>query len=169
MIAIKTHNIYSDEWYTDRETVEKALRLFPCKPTDTIMLPFDTDQSEFVKVLKERGYKIIYNITDFLTSDYTYDYLITNPPFSIKDKVLEKCVKSGKPSTLILPIESLGGVKRHELYKGTNLKVYIPTRRINYYDEDGQKRKGSSFHSIILHVNADTTSIIYEYQEKEKP
>lgn len=26
-----TGNEYSDEWYTDRETVEKMLKVFPCK------------------------------------------------------------------------------------------------------------------------------------------
>ena len=78
----------------------------------------------------ECGYNVIYNIRDFLDRDVTYelDYVITNPPFSIKDDVIERCLEYGKPSMLVLPMDSLGGVKRHSLFKSFKSfpKVYCP-------------------------------------------
>ena len=104
-----TYQSYSDEWYTDRDTVLKMLEVFPCKPNSTILLPFDSEKSEFVKVFKELGHRVIYGIGDFLEKNYEFDYIYTNPPFSIKDKVIERCIESGKECVLILPLDCMGG------------------------------------------------------------
>lgn len=146
MINNITKNVYSDEWYTSRTTIETMLDIFPCSDTDTILCPFDSKESQFVKVLQERGHKVIYGIRDFLEKEpYSFDCIYTNPPFSLKTDVIERCIATGKKCTLVLPLDSLGGVKRHELYKKTNLFVYVPSKRIAYYDEQGLKRKGGVF------------------------
>ena len=170
-----TNNFYSDEWYTSKETVEFMYKLLNIKSVEreiTIMCPYDTENSYFVKVAKEFGYNVIYNIRDFLEKDYEYDYLITNPPFSIKDLVLEKCIKDRKRCCLILPITTLSGVKRHKLFKENNylLNVFIPTRRVIYYNEKWEKQKGCSFESIfmILDPKIKQSKVIFEYElEKE--
>ena len=61
-----TKSVYSDEWYTSRHTVETMLDIFPCNPQDVVLCPFDSEKSQFVKVLQERGHKVIYGIRDFL-------------------------------------------------------------------------------------------------------
>ena len=150
-----TKNLLSDEWYTDQETVDLCWRLLEAEPGDVICCPFDSEESLFVKKAKSLGHDVIYGIRDFLeTENYKFDKLITNPPFSIKDAVIEKVYKYGKPSLLILPIDSLGGVKRHSFYEH-NLppSVFMPTRRISYYDEGWNKRGSANFHSIILRFN----------------
>lgn len=48
-----TNSFYSDEWYTKREIVELAFKLFPPNEGDHIICPFDSDKSNFVKVVKE--------------------------------------------------------------------------------------------------------------------
>ena len=132
------------------------------------MCPYDTENSYFVKVGKEMGFNIIYNIRDFLEKDYKYDYLITNPPFSIKDLVIEKCIKDRKRCCLILPIATLSGVKRHKLYKENDyhLNILIPTRRIIYYNKSWKKQKGSSFESIfmILDPSIKQSKVVFEYE-----
>jgi len=97
---------------------------------------------------------MLYGMRDWLTGDYEYDYLITNPPYSIKDDVIEKCLVSGKPSALVLPIDSMGGKRRHSLYKKHGYPtIYMPTKRINYISVDGLHTKGNHFHSIIMILN----------------
>ena len=94
--------------------------------------------------------------------------MITNPPFSIKDDVIERCLEYGKPTMLVLPMDSLGGVKRHSLFKSFKSfpKVYIPTRRVNYVDVNGVKRKGACFHSIYMYFNHfSSSSIMLECEE----
>lgn len=163
-----TNNFYSDEWYTTQETVEKMYNLLNItKENPIILCPFDTDKSLFVQYAINKGYKVIYNIRDFLDKDVTYDfdYIITNPPFSIKDEVIERCLEYGVPTMLVLPMDTIGGVKRHSMFK--NFKsypsIYVPTRRTNYVDENGEKRKGSCFHSIYMYFNNfDHSSITLE-------
>lgn len=64
-----TKNVYSDEWYTSRATVETMLDIFPCNSQDVVLCPFDSEESQFVKVLQERGNKVIYGIRDFLENE----------------------------------------------------------------------------------------------------
>ena len=132
------------------------------------MCPFDSKDIEFVKYGLDKGYKIIYGIQDFLEKDYDYDYLITNPPFSIKDDVIKKCIKNGKRSCLVLPISSLSGVRRHSIFKENYIKlnVFIPTRRVSYFNLDGTKKKGSNFESIFMILDKDIieNKIKYEYE-----
>jgi hypothetical protein len=156
-----TKNVYSDEWYTSQETVNLAIGLLDPKPQSVILCPFDSDQSLFVKTLKEHGHTVLHGMTNFLEVDYHCDYIITNPPFSIKDKVIERVFAYGVKTVLILPIDAMGGVKRHAMYSGNEYpKTYMPSRRIAYFDESGEVKKGSSFHSIIMTFNHGEQSSI---------
>ncbi len=149
-----TKNVYSDEWYTSQDTVNLAIGLLNPKPQSVILCPFDSDQSLFVKTLKEHGHTVLHGMSNFLEADYHCDYIITNPPFSIKDKVIERVYAYGVKTVLILPIDAMGGVKRHSMYKEHGFPlVYMPARRISYFDESGSIQKGSSFHSIIMTFN----------------
>ncbi len=143
-----------DEWYTPKQTVVLMYELLRPKAGSIVICPFDTAVSHFVQYGQAQNYNILHNMTDWLDNNYKYDYLITNPPFSMKDEVIEKCLQSGKPSALVLPIDALGGKGRHELYKKYGYPtVYIPTRRINYISQDGQHTKANHFHSIIIILN----------------
>jgi len=149
-----TKNLKNDEWYTTEETVALMYKLLNPVKGSRLICPFDTDASNFVKYGEAHKYEILYNMQDWLINDYEYDYLITNPPYSIKDLVIEKCLQSGKPSALVLPIDSLSGKKRHSLYKQYGYPtVYIPTRRINYISKDGLTTRSNHFVSIILIFN----------------
>jgi hypothetical protein len=164
-----THNTYSDEWYTDQPTVDKCIELLNPTQGSTVLCPFDSKESLFVKTLINQGFKVIYEIDDFLTTDYEYDYIVTNPPFSIKDKVMKKVYESKKKAVLILPLDSLGGVKGHSLYREYgHPSIYIPTRRISYFDANWKKRDGSNFHSVILIFNSNEQSrIIWQGQTND--
>ena len=64
-----TKSVYSDEWYTSRATVESMLDIFPCNPQDVVLCPFDSEKSQFVQVLQDRGHKVIYGIRAFLVRE----------------------------------------------------------------------------------------------------
>lgn len=156
----------SDEWYTDKDVANLCLDLLKIdnRPETVLMCPFDTDQSQYVQQAHNRSIMTISGIRDFIDSDhYRFDYLATNPPFSLKDKVIETCLKYGKPTALILPIDSLSGVKRHQLFKQYGYpSIYVPTRRISFYDQDWQKRNSANFSSIIMLLNTGESRLIWE-------
>ena len=159
-----TKNFYSDEWYTSEITAKLAIEKLKIEGGKTILCPFDSEKSEFVKQLQKEN-TVLFGMRNFLDAEYECDYIITNPPFSIKDKVIEKCIEYNVPTLLILPLDSLGGVKRHNLYKKSKISIYVPTRRIGYFNEENKLRKGVSFHSIFLMLNTtEKNKIEFEFE-----
>jgi hypothetical protein len=148
----------NDEWYTDQTAVMKCYEILDPKPNSTIFCPFDTEKSNFVKVGQSLGHKVLYGIRDFLDAeDYEFDYLITNPPFSIKDKVIEKIYFYQKPSTIILPIDAIAGARRSKLYRDYGFpEIYIPTKRMHFIDETNTQKQNAYFHTVIMTFNRGT-------------
>jgi hypothetical protein len=71
---------------------------------------------------------------NFLTDKpyFDFDVIITNPPYSLKDEFLKKCYEYNKPFALLLPITTLEGVKRNELFNKYGIELIVFDRRINY-------------------------------------
>lgn len=151
-----TGNILSDEWYTPKFIVDKCLEIADLN-NKVVICPYDTDNSLFVKELKQRSIKeIIYDINNFTDVSYDYDILITNPPFSIKEKVFEKCLQNCKDFILVLPetfIFSVGFYDLLQKYK-FNYKLYSPKQRVYFIDPQGNQNR-PNFHTIIIYVSDD--------------
>lgn len=143
-----TGNLLSDEWYTPENVVKYIYDNINTK-NKKIICPYDTQKSNFVKYFPNS----IHNINDFLDNSYEYDVCITNPPFSLKEKVLEKILKDKKEAVLILPQTFLYSVTFYELLEKYKFfyEVIIPKKRIYFYDEEGNQNR-PNFHSIIFHL-----------------
>ncbi len=119
-----TKNYKSDEWYTPIEVVRFIETLVD--KSKKIICPFDTEKSNFVKIFNNS----IHNITDFMEKDYEYDVCITNPPFSLRDKVIRKCLDNKKDLIIIFPENAIFSVTFYNLlndYK-FNYKIYSPKK-----------------------------------------
>ena len=46
-----------------------------------------------------------------------WDIMISNPPFSKKDDVLQRAYELGKPFALLLPANSIQGKKRFQIFQ----------------------------------------------------
>lgn len=159
-----TGNTLSDEWYTPKFLVDKCIEIANVE-NKVILLPYDTAKSIFVKELdKFNNCGIVYGFNDFLESKYEYDILITNPPFSIKEKVFEKCLQNEKDFILVLPetfIFSVGFYNLLEKYK-FNYKLFSPKQRVYFIDENGNQNR-PNFHTIIIYVSKDFKANIIEH------
>lgn len=90
------------------------------------------------KVLIEKNfdrvtnYDIIGNLKlDYLEDDYTYDCVITNPPYSLADEFIEHALDNNTSYmiALLLPLNYLQGVRRYEKKLFEKLTyVYVFTR-----------------------------------------
>ena len=145
----------TDEWYTDEATARKCFELLEAPIGSRVLLPFDTQKSVFVQIANELGLKPIYGITDFIDGgEYECDFICTNPPFSLKNRVIERCFEYGKKSVLVMPLDVIGGLTRRKIYQKYELpKVWLPAGRISYFDENWTKRPSSNFHSVLLILN----------------
>lgn len=90
----------NDERYTPRYAVLPIIKYLPQKAI--IWCPFDTENSEFVLALKEYGFNVIHSHIAYGKDFYTYepecwDIIVSNPPFSNKRQVFERCLSFDKP------------------------------------------------------------------------
>ena len=147
----------SDEVYTPAYAVQPILKYIDRgnKSSYTIWCPFDTEESEFVKLIKQEGHKVIHSHIDenknfFFYEPDNYDIIISNPPFSIKDDIIKHLDELGKPYAILLPIPALQGQKRFPYMKDCQALIF--DKRINYYTDKEKKQvqKGVSFGSFYL-------------------
>ena len=96
----------NDEFYTSKETVEKLLKILKLPKNVVIWCPFDKHESEFVRQFS-KTYDIIASHIDNGQDFYKYcpkrkwDLIISNPPFSKKRILIERCMKLKKPFCLL--------------------------------------------------------------------
>ena len=101
-----------DEQYTPAKTVELLLPHIQHLKNKVIWCPFDRKDSQFVRVLTENGFNVIYSHLDYGQDFFTYepeawDVIISNPPYTNKRRYWERCLALGKPFALLLPINIL--------------------------------------------------------------
>lgn len=94
----------SDEWYTPRSAVVPIIEHL--KPNSRVLCPFDTENSNFVKELTERGFlvdqsHISEGIDFFSLPKPDVDYVVSNPPFSRFDEILNRLYEWGIPFAMI--------------------------------------------------------------------
>ena len=96
----------------------------------------DFGGSNITKVLRENGFKVINTCKaeiDFLEDEpLDCDVIITNPPYSIKDKFIKRCYELDKQFLLLLPLTALEGKERNKLYKEKGIELIILDKRINF-------------------------------------
>lgn len=61
-----------------------------------------------------------------------WDCIVTNPPFSLKYRWMERCYQLGKPFALLLPVETLGAKTAHEMFREYGLEVIFMDKRVNF-------------------------------------
>lgn len=132
----KSMNNKNDERYTPPILVEPILKYI--KPNSTIWCPFDTENSEFVILLKEAGYNVIYSHID-LGQDFfdyepieKYDYIISNPPFSRKLDILDRLYKLNKPFAMLMNIECLNYQVVGEFFLDKELQLLIVDKKVSF-------------------------------------
>lgn len=79
--------------------------------------------------------------TDILTGDdffettnpsWKWDCIVTNPPFSIKYKWIQRCYDFGKPFALLLPLETLGAATAQMNFERYGVEIIVLNRRVNF-------------------------------------
>lgn len=121
-------------------------------PKDKIIwCPFDEEWSAFYKRLKEEGYNVVRSSLkdgqDFFTYEPDkWDIIVSNPPFSNKDKVLERLYLFEKPFAILLPLNSLQGKTRFKFFK-QGIQLLSFDSRISFHKLDSMDSviKGSPF------------------------
>ncbi|MDR1090055.1 MAG: tRNA (adenine-N(6)-)-methyltransferase [Prevotella sp.] len=155
----------NDEKYTPNYAVLPILKYLPKK---TIWCPFDTKNSEFVLVLKENQFDVVYSHIrtgqDFFEYEPpTWDIILSNPPFSNKAEVFKRCLDFGKPFGLLMSNLWLNDSSPAKLFKENELQLLLFSRRIQY-----DKKNRIPFGSSYFCYNLLPKQIVFEELEVVK-
>lgn len=157
----------SDEVYTPENAILPLLKYI--NKSKTVWCPFDLEgQSKYIDVFKKNGIKVIASHIDSGQDFFEYepiekyDYIISNPPFSMKDKILKRLNELDKPFAMLLPLPSLQGQKRFKYLKDCQALIF--DKRINFYKDKDMKQiqQGVSFASIYICKNFLPEKLIFE-------
>ena len=155
-----------DEYYTKEYAIKPLLKYI--EQDKIIWCPFDKIESNFVKLLKDNGNKVFYSHIEtgqdffFYEPEQSYDYIISNPPYSLREKILERLFLIGKPFAMLINESGLfDSKKRYELLKNNSFEMMIFDKRIDYLKND-KKLRGVPFKSIFLCSKILPEQIVFE-------
>lgn len=160
-----------DNQYTPRYAVEPLLEFID--ESDIIWCPFDDETSEYVKVFRENGYKVIAtsieNGKDFFEyePEERYTIIISNPPFSQKDKILRRLTNLQMPYAMLLPLPTLQGEKRYDDINTCEALIF--DKRINFYKDKEHTitQSGAAFASIYICKDFLPDTLVFRKLDKK--
>ncbi len=143
-----------DEVYTPFYAVEPLTEFLP--KDKVIWCPFDEEWSAYYQFLTEKGYTVVRSSLNdgkdfFKFEPKKWDILVSNPPFSRKDEVLKRTFSFSKPFALLLPVNSIQGKRRYEIFNN-QIQLLVFDSRIDYHNRNNMQKteKGSSFGSAYF-------------------
>jgi hypothetical protein len=134
---MKTGNV--DDFQTPKEALYPLL---PYLNKNWTIWECGAGNGNLVNALCELGYDVIGTDIktgkDFLTwQPEKFDCIITNPPYSIKQKFLQRCYQLKKPFALLLPLTTFETQKRQEYFKKYGVQIIFFDKRINFETPSG--------------------------------
>lgn len=171
----KVANSGNDEFYTPNYAIEPIIKHL--KKGSKILCPFDNDMSNFVKILKNRGFDVVNTHLETGKDFFSYtkeevesfDYIISNPPYSLKTEVLDKLFELGKPFAMLLGVVGIfESKKRFNLFKGNKFEVMYFNKRIAYFKDFNEQKPSLNppFSSVYICSNVLGDRIVFEEVEK---
>lgn len=163
----------NDESYTPAYGVKPILKYL--KKNMIVWCPFDTCESEFVKLVKENGNKVIFSHINDKKDFYTYepnehwDVIISNPPFTNKRKIFERALSFGKPIALLMTCAWLNDkYSKFVFYEAKrNMQLLMFDKRI-HFEQNGETVKKTTFSSAYYCSDFLPYDIVIEKLEETK-
>ena len=163
----------NDECYTPDYAVKPILEYIP--KDVTVWCPFDTEESQFVKLIGERigkenvEYSHLDNGEDFFQYQPSHwDIMISNPPFSNKKKFFKRALAFNKPFALIMTNTWLNDSTPKILFKDKDLQLLMFDKRMEFINSNGQVNNKITFSSSYYCWNFLPKQIIMKTLNKPK-
>lgn len=160
----------NDEYFTPSYAVYPIIKHL--KPNSIIWCPFDKEDSEYVKVFKKEGFKVIFGHIetgqDFFDVEIPKcDYIISNPPYSLKGDIFKRLYEIGIPFAMLINFQGIFDHKqRFEMFKNNKVEMLWLSPRVNYIKPNETKASGVPFQSGYLCSHIFEDSLNFEYLDK---
>lgn len=160
----------NDEYYTPTYAIYPIMKHL--KEGSVIWCPFDKEESNFVQVLNNNGFKVIYGHIetgqDFFEVEVPKcDYIISNPPYSLKGDIFKRLYDIGKPYAMLINFQGVFDHKeRFEMFKNNRTEMLWLSPRVNYIKQGDYKASGVPFQSGYLCSGIFKEQLNFEYLDK---
>lgn len=132
-------NEYVPQGFDACQTPPYALDpLLPYLNTEWTIWEPASGEGLLVEALFDSGFNRV-EASDLLTGQNFFEYaapewdcLVTNPPYTLKYKWLDRCYQLGNPFALLLPVETLGAKTAQEMFRVHGIQVLFLDKRINF-------------------------------------
>jgi hypothetical protein len=146
-----------DEWMTPAYAVEPIVKYL--RRDSSILCPFDKKDSAFVRVLRRNGHHAVhthidegydfFDLTPTMVEDM--NYIVSNPPYSLKNEVFEHLIRLGKPFAMLMGAAAgLFEGKRFDLFEHNEPEVLWLKPRVAFIDRDGVAMKSPPFQACYV-------------------
>ena len=168
----KVANSKNDEFYTPVYAIKPILKYLPSG--NTVWCPFDTNESLFVQELRSHGCRVInthilYGQDFFKMSVPECDYIVSNPPYSVKGAVLKRLFRIGKPFAMLIGVVGLfESQERFEMFRDNLFEIMYLNRRVAYFKDYTEQTPSLNppFSSVYLCHNILPRQIVFEEIQK---
>ena len=160
----------NDEYYTPSYAVYPIVKYL--KPNSTIWCPFDKEDSQYVQIFKKAGFNVIHGHIetgqDFFAVDIPKcDYIISNPPYSLKGEVFKRLYSVGIPFAMLINFQGIFDHRdRFKMFKNNRVEMLWLSPRVNYIKPNDNKASGVPFQSGYLCSGIFENSLNFEYLDK---
>jgi hypothetical protein len=172
MIVANIANSGNDEFYTPKYAIKPILKYVPS--WKTVWCPFDTDESNFAKMLRLNGDTVIATHKD-LGEDFfkcevpKCDFIISNPPYSVKTEVLQRLFNIGKPFAMLVGVVGLfESQKRFDMFRQNTFEIMYLNRRVAYFKDysDQNPSLNPPFQSVYVCSKMLPKQVVFEEIQK---
>ena len=154
----------NDENMTLPYAVEPIIKYIP--KHYTVWCPFDKADSEFVKQIKANGNKVIHTHIEDGQDFYEYepvddwDCIISNPPFTNKRKIFERCLSFNKPFALIMSNTWLNDSAPTQIFMKNNkqMQLLMFDKRMKFRNGEGE---------IVNKITFSSSYFCYDFLPKD--
>lgn len=159
----------NDEYYTPNYAITPLLKYI--KPNSSIWCPFDTKDSNFVKILLKENHHVyhthIQDNKDFFTEipPKDIDYIISNPPYSLKAEIFEHLFKLDIPFAMLVGVVGIfESKKRFAMFKDNNFEMMYFDKRVSYLKSytDQKTSLNPPFSSVYVCKDMLPKQIVFE-------
>ena len=163
----------NNEYYTPPYAIKPIIKYL--KPHSTIWCPFDTEESNYVKMLREAGHDVIATHIDsggdfFKIEPQKCDYIISNPPFSLKQQVFQRLFEIGTPFAMLVGVVGLfESQTRFEMFRDNDFELMYFNKRISFFKDYADQKPSFNppFSSVYVCHHVLPKQIVFEEIRKE--
>lgn len=144
-------------------------------PNSTIWCPFDTAESEYVKTFRDNGFDVIHtHIADggdfFSVEPPKCDYIISNPPYSVKGAIFKRLFEIGIPFAMLINIQGLfDNRERFDLFRNKRIELLYLNPRVDYQKPfEPSAKAGVPFQSVYVCSGILDKEINFAYIDKSE-